>query len=181
MNPNQTVVPPGPLSIPLPRFRQPISDPPLPEVTEEGTGGPSPAGPPTPAPDHRPPTSPDDGPLPPLVLSPDLHTRTGTFSRAGGDPKVAGEVVAGLIALACLWAFTLFGRRGYDFRQPTQHQVNDVATPLGAIAARYLPTEIITKDLVDATRAAAGTHRYVIDGPLLTRRNEPLPLPEDMQ
>jgi hypothetical protein len=87
-------------------------------------------------------------------------------------------VFAGLIAIACLWAYTLFGRRRLHFRQPTPGQVDDVATPLGNIAARYLPTEVIGRDLVDATHAAAGIHRYVIDGPLITRYNEPLPQEE---
>jgi hypothetical protein len=170
---NQTIEPT--VAIPLPRFRQPISDPPLPEVESTATAGPSSDGlpPATSSPPEQ--TSPEGDPPPPPVLSPDPRTRTGISSRAAGDPKVAGEVIAGLIAIGCLWAFTLFGRRRLHFRQPTTRQVDDVATPLGNIAARYLPTEVIGRDLVDATHAAAGVHRYVIDGPLLTRYNEPLP------
>lgn len=172
----QQVEEPPTLSLPLPRFRQPIVDPPLPTVE---TDEPSPDLLPDPAsPDLPHPSSPESDDLPPPVLSPDPRTRTGISSRPG-DPKLAGEVLAGLIALACLWAYTAFGRRGRHFRQPTTRQVDDVAQPLGNIAARYLPTDVIGKDLVDATRAAAGVHRYVMDGPLVTRLNEPLP--EDPQ
>lgn len=160
-------------AIPLPRFRQPHQDPALPEV--EATDGPSSEQPPPASPGPLLPSSPDGEPLPPPVLSPDPRTRTGTSSRAAGDPKIAGEVIAGLIAIGCMWAFTIFGRRRLHFRQPTTRQVEDVAVPLGNIAARYLPTEVIGKDLVDATHAAGAVHRYVMDGPLLTRYNEPLP------
>lgn len=162
------------LSLPLPRFRQPISDPPLPTVeTDEPSAGPLPT-PESPTFDPQGPTSPESDPLPPPVLSPDRRTRTGISSRAG-DPKLAGEVLAGLIALACLWAYTVAGRRGLHFRQPTDRQVTDVSEPLGNIAARYLPTDVIGKDLIDVTHAAAGVHRYVMDGPLLTRIDQKIP------
>lgn len=175
---SQTIEP-ATVEMPLPRFRRPISDPPLPEVESMGTAGPSSDGPQPETSSPLEPSSPDGSPLPPPVLNPGPRTRTGISSRAAGDPKVAGEVFAGLIAIGCLWAFTLFGRRRLHFRQPTERQVDDVARPLGNIAARYLPTEVIGRDLVDATHAAAGVHRYVMDGPLLTRYNEPLP--EDTQ
>jgi hypothetical protein len=170
---SQTETPP--VAIPLPRFRRPISDPPLPEVdSPTATDGPSPDQPQTGPSSPQDPTSLDASPPPPPVLSPGPRTLTGTSSRAG-DPKVAGEVLAGLIALACLWAYTIAGRSRRHFRQPTQDQIDDVATPLGNIAARHLPTEFINRDLVDASRAVGAAHRYVIDGPLLTRYDEPLP------
>lgn len=164
------------LLMPLPRFRQPRPpDPDLPEVT----AGPDPA---TEPPATEPP--PMRGPLPlsppsesttqPRVPSLEAPTRTPTSSRAG-DPKVAAQVVAGLIALACGIAFTVFGRRRLHFRQPTRGQADDIATPLGNLAARHLPTEFISKDLVDATAAAGAVHAYLLDGPLLTRNLEPLP------
>jgi hypothetical protein len=172
------------LVLPLPRFgRQPIRDPDLPEVTDDqipttpepspGMSGPQPA------------SSPDESPAPPPVLSPDRRTRTGIFSapgdgRSAGDPSVAREVIAGLIGIACLWAYTLFGRRGYDFRQPTEPQIGDVARPLGKLVARHLPTDVIGPDLIDITHAAAGAHRYVIAGPLVQRANYASPEPEDI-
>lgn len=164
------------LAIPLPRFRQPISDPPLPVVeTEQETAGPSSGPHPAPeSPGPLPPSSQDDSPAPPPVLSPDHPTRTGTSSRPG-DPKLAGEVVAGLIALACGVAFTWFGRRGYAFRQPTERQVDDVALPVGRIIARHLPTDVIGPDFIDFTKAAGATHRYIVAEPLLTRFDQPLP------
>lgn len=165
------------VAIPLPRFRRPQSDPPLPEVDNMATESPSSDEPPRETSDRPQPSSPDDDPAPPPVLSPGPLTRTGISSRSknAGDPKVAGEVFAGLIAIVCLWAYTVAGRRGRHFRQPTEPQVDDIARPLGRIAARYLPTELINDTLVDATHAAAGVHRYVIDGPLLTRYDQPIP------
>lgn len=161
------------LTIPLPRFRQPISDPPLPEVTDgqDPTTATPPNAPtlsPAPTPD-----SPEISPAPPPVLNPARPVRTPTSS--AGDPKVAYEVVAGLIAIGCLWAYTLFGRRGLHFRQPTESQVDDVARPLGKLIARHLPTDVIGPDLIDITHAAGGAHRYVIDGPLLTRMDYEAP------
>ena len=156
------------LTIPLPRFRQPISDPPLPEVTDDQD--PTTATPPDAPPSSSPPPatdSPESSPAPPPVLSPEPRARTRTSS--AGDPKVAYEIVAGLIAIGCLWAYTLLGRRGLHFRQPTESQVDDVARPLGKIIARHLPTDVIGPDLIDITQAAGGAHRYVIGGPLVSR------------
>ena len=169
----------NPLSLPLPRFRQPIEDPPLPEVTDDpapATEPPRPGPATGPGPDSPPP-SPDARPAPPPVLNPAPAARTGTSS--AGDPKVAREVLAGLIALACGVVASLAARRGLRFRQPTPLQVDHVAHPLGDIVARHLPTEFISRDLVDATAAAGGVHRYLTDGPLLVRVDEPLPLLED--
>lgn len=155
------------LALPLPRFRQPISDPPLPEVT----GDPGPTTEPPASPSTSSPRSgldsPEPSPAPPPVLSPERPARTATSS--AGDPKVAYQVFAGLIAIGCLWAYTLFGRRGLHFRQPSQRQVDGIANPLGRLVARHLPTDVIGPDLIDATEAAAAAHHYIIDGPLITR------------
>jgi len=164
----------SPLSLPLPRFRQPITDPDLPAVTDgpapETAPGPEPA---TAPPADSPPSGPEASPAPPPVLSPDRPARTRTSS--GGDPRIAAQVVAGLVALACGVAYSAFRRRGLAFRQPTERQIDDFASPVGSILARWLPTEVITRDLVDATAAAGAAHRYVIDGPLVARYDEALP------
>lgn len=170
MRPLQTDPEAPPLSIPLPAFRRPISDPDLPEV---GTADLQPATPETPSPGPQWPDSPGESPALPPALSPDRPAHTPTSS--AGDPKVAAQVIAGLVALACGIAFSVFGRRGLHFRQPTKLQVDNFSTPLGSILARHLPTEFISKDLVDATAAAGAAHQYVIDGPLVTRYSEPLP------
>jgi hypothetical protein len=162
--------------LPLPRFRQPPPpDPDLPEVTDDPDPVTEP--PATARPTSRGPLPPSpllDSTTPPRVPSLEAPTPTPTYSRAG-DPKVAGEVVAGLIALACGYAAWFFGRRRRAFRQPTSGQIDDIAKPLGNLAARHLPAEFISKDLVDATHAAGAVHRYLIDGPLVTRDDEPLP------
>lgn len=160
------------LSLPLPAFRQPISDPELPEVTDGP--GPETEPHPGPAPDSHPhPISPDESPAPPPALSPERPAPTRTSS--AGDARVASQVVAGLIALVCGVAWSAFARRNRLFRQPTEKQIDEFAGPVGAILARHLPTEIISRDLVDATAAAGAAHRYVIDGPLVARAPEPLP------
>jgi len=165
---------PRTLLFPLPSFRQPVQDPPLPEVTDDPGPETEPRRePPTPSGPLQPsPTS--ESPAPARIPSLEAPTPTRTFSRAG-DPKVAGEVLAGLIALACGYAAWFFGRRRLTFRQPTGHQIDEVAIPLGNLAARHLPTEFISKDLVDATHAAGAVHRYLIDGPLVSRDLEPIP------
>lgn len=167
--------------LPLPRFRQPSRDPALPEVTDdqEPVTVP-PATDPRPTRGPQPPSPPAESPTSPRVPSLEAPTPTATSSRAG-DPKVAGEVIAGLIALACGYAAWFFGRRRRTFRQPTVHEIDDIANPLGSLAARHLPTEFISKDLVDATHAAGAVHRYLIDGPLVTRDDEPLPTLGDPQ
>lgn len=165
------------LSIPLPRFRQPISDPDLPEVT--ASPDPETSQPETPS---RPgPTSPDPSPAPPPIPSPDRPGRTRTFS--AGDAETAKRVVAGLLAILCGAAFTAFARRGRHFRQPTQRDVDGVSTPLGRIIARHLPIDIIGPDLVDATEAVAAGHTYVLAGRIVTRVQEPIPTTslEDLQ
>lgn len=166
------------LTVPLPRFRQPRPpDPALPPVE---TGDPGPAtepGPPD-SPDLPRPQIPIPDLPPRLDLSPERPAPTRTFS--AGDLKVAGEVVAGILALLCGYAAWFAGRRGRAFRQPTQLQLDNVATPVGAIVARHVPTEFISRDLVDGTRAAGAIHSYLIDGPLIERMPEPLPdFPEE--
>lgn len=171
---------------PLPRFTQPLRDPDLPEVE---TGDPDPATEPARPPatatatettpsNPRPPTASTDPTPGGRVPSLEAPTPTRTFSRAG-DPKTAAEVIAGLLSLALGAAAWWAARRRLQFRQPTPGQLTDVATPLGNLAARHLPTEVINRDLVDATHAAGAMHRYLTDGPLLTRAPEPLPRGDD--
>lgn len=161
------------IALPLPRFgRQPIRDPELPEVATDDPTGTTPASQPATS-SHLQETPPDDAPPPLPAPNPERPGRIRTSSV--GDPKVGARVVAGLIALACGVAFTAFSRRGLIFRQPTREQVDDVANPLGAIIARHLPLDIVGPDLLDATAAAAAAHGYVIDGPLITRPDSPLP------
>lgn len=160
------------VGIPLPRFgRQPKTDL-LPEgATVEETADPSRG--PLPDPESpnlpRDPTDPDAGRALPPVPSLEAPTPTRTSFRAGGDPKTAGEVIAGALGILCALAFTWAARRGRIFRQPTQRQLDDVSMPLGAIAARHLPTDMIGPDVIDATKAVKAAHSYVLDGPMFTR------------
>ena len=162
------------ITVPFPRFgRQPIRDPELPEVATDDPIGTMPASnPPVPS-NHLSETPPDD--VPPPLPAPSQERPGRIRTSSVGDPKVGARVVAGLIALACGVAFTMFARRGLIFRQPTRGQVDDVADPLGAIIARHLPLDVVGPDLLDATAAAAAAHGYVIDGPLVVRPDSPLP------
>lgn len=171
---------PRTLLLPLPRFRQPVRDPELPEVTDDQgpeTGPPAPA--PETSPSPRPPSPSTEAPASLRVPNLEAPTPTPTSSRAG-DPKLAGEVIAGLFALVCGYAAWFCGRRRMAFRQPTPREVDDIAIPLGRLAARHLPTEVISKDLVDATHAAGAVHRYLTAGPLVTRDREPSNLGDEL-
>lgn len=176
MPPNLTEEPePRTLLLPLPRFHQPVRDPALPVVTDDRDPETGPPAPEPPTGTNLPGPSPSsDNATPPRVPNLEAPTPTRTFSRAG-DPKTAGEVIAGLFALACGYAAWYFGRRRKTFRQPTAGEIAEISTPLGNLAARHLPTEFISKDLVDATHAAGAVHRYLIAGPLVTRDLEPIP------
>lgn len=169
--------------MPLPRFTQPLRDPDLPEVETDDQGPETePSRPPATATETpsspRPPTASTAGTPGDRVPSLEAPTPTRTFSRAG-DPKTAAEVIAGLLSLALGAAAWWAARRRLSFRQPTPSQLTDITTPLGNLAARHLPTEVINRDLVDATHAAGAMHRYLTDGPLLAREPEPLPRGDD--
>lgn len=162
------------VTIPLPAFRQPLSDPPLPEVTGDPTGmTPAPSTGSLPGPQR--PDSSDNSPVPPLALSPEPRDRTRTFTPS--DYAAASKVLQGLIAIACGIAFTAFARRRLVFRQPTPKEITGFSDPLGRIAARHLPMDLIGPDLLDATEAAAAAHGYVLAGPIVTRPD--MQLPED--
>lgn len=157
--------------LPLPAFRQPLSDPPLPVETDDLT----PTTPPSPdSPSGRPPLEGPDGPPAPLPdLSPEPRGRTRTFSSS--DYAQASRVLHGLIAIACGIAFTTLARRGLRFRQPTIAEISGFTDPLGRVAARHLPMDLVGPDLLDLTEAAAAGHSYVLAGPIITRPDAPLP------
>lgn len=163
---DETIRLPG--EVPLPAFRQPhlhrLDSPP--ESHE-------------PSPDET--TSPPDNPAPnettdarpePIESSPERPAARRTRTSGTGDPTAAGKAIGGLLVILAGALGALLARSGRHLRQPTPRQVDDIAGPLGAIAARHLPTEFLTADLLDVTTAAAATHRYVLDddaGPLLSR------------
>lgn len=141
-------------TVPLPTFRQPpgSQDPEL--ATEPAT---SPSDPDQAAGEHE--------PLSPMSEPP--HARTRTSSAGRGDPRVAGRLFAGLLAILSGTAAWVFYRRGRHLRQPTPRQLDDIGQPLGRILVRYLPLDVVGPTLVDATEAAAATHAYLLDGPLV--------------
>jgi len=175
--PDMTMAPAEPLvEIPLPRFgRQPTSDPlpddaiQTPAATDSlSEGRPPEAGSPSPQLDLQ--ESPDGASPPPPVPSLDPPTRTGTSSgRGGANAKTAGEVLAGLVGVACGIAYTWAARRGWFFRQPTKADVDAFTQPLGEIAARHMNTDLISPDIVAGTRAVKAAHDYVLGGPMFTR------------
>jgi hypothetical protein len=145
------------LSVPLPTFRQP----------------PDPEPPATPTPEPPSPSGPaGDEPERPSPM-PDPYFRTGTSTastkrRGGaGDPLQVARMLAGLLAMAAGATAAVLYRRGRQLRQPTPGQLDDISRPLGRLLVRLLPLEVIDASLVDVTEAAAATHAYVLDGPLV--------------
>ncbi len=161
----------GPVMALLPRFTQPgrlRDDPPM-----EPRAPATPASPaPVEAPD-LPRAAPAAGelpePLPPMTEY--GATRTGTSSRTErADPKVAAELAAVVVVLVVAgFALLVRLRTGGErtLRRPTDHQRARIAAPLGRIAARHVPAEALTNDVVDLVAAGAATGEYLDDGPLL--------------
>lgn len=151
-------------AIPLPAFRQPHRDR-LDELPESSP--PSSPGEPASPPASPPASSPDDVPPPPIVSSPDRPAAART--RTSGTE--VGKTLGGLLVIVVGFTAALLARRGRALRQPRPSQVDDIAMPLGRIAARHLPVDMIGPDLADVTESAAALHRYLLDdaGPLITR------------
>jgi hypothetical protein len=161
------------VTVPLPTFRRPpgTDDPHQPTVPSPAPSSASTTtGPSEPVPDG-------DEPGPPDPM-PDPSDRTGTYSgsrsrRGGaGDPRQAARMVAGLLAIVATTAAAVLYRRGRLLRQPTPRQLDDISSPLGRLLVRYLPLEVVGATLVDVTEAAAASHAYALDGPLV----EPVPV-----
>lgn len=153
--------------IPLPAFRQPPGlDGPLPQVPATSP----PASPESSPPDLRPPAMDEDSR--PEILEPS-STPSGPGRRtrisSAGERAAAAQLIHGLLIVISTAAAALLRRRGLVVRQPTGRQLDDVANPLGAIAARHLPMELISEDLLDAATATAAAHTYATDGPLIER------------
>lgn len=156
-------------TMPLPRFRSPQDDPPLPSVpADEETISPR-AGETMSPPDSPQPSPPDSDRPEPLPLSPATPAAARMRTSSAGDPRITGKLIGGLLALLVGTATALIARSGRTLRQPTRAQITDVAEPLGAILARHLPAELIGEDLADAATVAAAAHAYVLDGPVIER------------
>lgn len=156
-------------AIPLPAFRQPHRA----QLDPLNDGSPQPSSPhdESPGAGSPEPSSPDDAPPPPIESSPERPAGRRTRTSGTGDPGAAGKALAGLLVIVAGLLGASLARSGRRLRQPTPPQVDDIATPIGAILARHLPTDLLGPDLADLTQAAAATHKYVLDpaGPLITR------------
>ncbi|RGC64996.1 hypothetical protein C5N14_30870 [Micromonospora sp. MW-13] len=156
-------------AIPLPAFRQPHHDQ-LDELPESSPTT-SPSDEPS-SPEPPQPSPPDDGPAAPPPLSPEPPAARRTRTSGTSDPAAAGRTLAGLLVILAGITAGLLARSGRHLRQPTRRQVADVADPIGRIAARHLPTDLLGDDVGDVAEAAAAVHAYVLDedaGPLITR------------
>ena len=89
--------------------------------------------------------------------------------RPKADPKEAAKVAAGLIGLTVLMVGWLVEwlKPGHTVREPTDEQTMDIAKPLGRIATRHLPAEILTGDVADGISAGTATAAYLRDGDLI--------------
>lgn len=88
--------------------------------------------------------------------------------RPGGDPEKAAQVIGGALILITGMLGGLAARRGRRFRQPTTGQRDAVAEPLGRIAVRWLPMDLLGDDFADGLEAAYAAHNYISAGPLLS-------------
>jgi hypothetical protein len=99
---------------------------------------------------------------------------TGTFTSwvPGGDPEQVAALFGGLLVLALGMYAGLVKRKGGYFRMPSETERDDITVPLGRIAVRHLPMQLIGPDLKDIAESGAATHSYVTAGPL---RRRPIP------
>lgn len=156
----------------LPAFLQPRTlpdDPPLPEVDSPLPATPADSGPDVEQVDQ----ADDRPPPPPPSLDPPAAPHTPRSS--AGSSREAGKVLAGLVVIALGITAAILARRGRGLRQPTPPQLAEICDPVGRIAARHLPLDLIGPDLADATEAAAAVHGYVLDGPMVYRTEQDLP------
>lgn len=157
-----------------PRFRRPPRDP---------TSLPLDPAQPSPAdPDPNPDSTPGLGLGVDAGGAAPARTRTGRSS-AGSDPErlaLAVAATAALIGMAGLAAAAVvrWRRRG-RLRQPTDGQARAIAVPLAAIAARHVPIDWLTDDLVDAVRASEAVGAYLRAGPLIEPDADPGELPQE--
>jgi len=105
-----------------------------------------------------------DLPMPKQVLRA-TRTDTSATTEDKADAKLTGELIAGLLAVAVTVTAVVLRRwRRRDLREPTTAQLDDIAAPLGNIAARHLPGAGLNRDLTDALKAAAALGTYLKDG-----------------
>jgi len=97
---------------------------------------------------------------------------TSTSWVPGGDPGEVAALFSGLLVLALGAYAGLMKKRGGYFRMPTETERDDITIPLGRIAVRHLPMQMIGPDLKDIAESGAATHAYVSAGPL---RRKPIP------
>jgi hypothetical protein len=180
----------NPLPAALPVFAEPPSrqlDPSLPPVPappqapQETASGPQPSGPLETAkrllsPARQPASqlTPEESSTPadPSSTAPGTGTSTDRKPRAwkpGGDPTEAGETIAGAITILTGILAARLALRGRHLRTPTVRERDEIAMPIGRILVRWLPMNLLGKDLKDATQAAAATQNYLTNGPLISR------------
>lgn len=170
------------LTSPIPGFAIPAHlrlDPPLQDQEpDQGPGPLIPPGPSLPGPGTRPGLLPDpspdgdggDDPGTPRRGLFGRRTRSSTGNRRAdpADPGEAAQVIAGLIGLlAALGAWVIAHRQGLTLRRPDKREASLMAGPLGKIAARHIPAELLTGDIADGIEAGAAFGTYLNNGPLI--------------
>lgn len=75
-----------------------------------------------------------------------------------------------MVLLGVSWALA---RRGLALRMPTDGELEDITEPLGRVAVRHLPMELLSPDIRDSTSSARALYGYLRreDEPLIGRRD----------
>lgn len=142
----------------LPTFQAPEETPPEPL--------------PEPLPEPRPeslPDTPSSYRLSPAAAASDGDTPTaiwGTRTPTAAETKTTVKMVAGVSKLLIVISDALLGRAGRQLRRPTAEQLDEFATPIGAIVARHFDVSKLGQDVADLTTAGGAFGDWLSEGPV---------------
>lgn len=128
------------------------------------------------SPPESPPESPQENPTPPhpsATLRADVasggSTPTaiwGTRTPTAAETKTTVKMVAGVSKLLVVMSDVLLGRAGRQLRRPTPEQLDEFATPIGAIVARHFDVSKLGLDVADLTTAGGAFGDWMSEGPV---------------
>lgn len=90
----------------------------------------------------------------------------GTRTPSAAETKTTVKMVAGVSKLLMVLGDALLGRAGRQLRRPTPEQLDEFATPIGAIVARHFDVSKLGQDVADLTTAGGAFGDWLSDGPV---------------
>lgn len=100
----------------------------------------------------------------------DGTTRTGTWGTSrnptAAETKTTVKMVSGIAKLAIVLTDVLLGRASRQLRRPTPEQLEEFATPVGAIVARHFDVAKLGLDVADLTTAGGAFGDWMSEGPV---------------